>query len=768
MLVVFKLYFFFCRSYGQYRISGSIQDFVSGETIIGASVYDIFAKTSTNSNQYGFFSVKTESSATKVRISHIGYIADTITLTLTKDTNIVFVLKPFILEEVIIRQQSQERNTVGSFSLPIARLKSLPMLLGEKDLLKALAATPGISTGQEGSAGLYVRGGTPDQNLILLDEAPVYNVSHLFGFLSVFNPDALKNVTVYKAGFPARFGGRLSSVIDVNMRDGNNKSKQGEWGIGLINSRFLMEGPLKRNKTSYLISARTTNIGLFTMPQRILVELGKANAYNSYWLYDLNAKVNHRINDKNHFFFSIYSGYDFYSSQQTNRQYNEQLKLNWGNLTSTLRYSRIFTPKLFGRAVVTYSHFIYNFNTSNTTPLPQSNETSTTSRQSQSAIKDWSIKLGFDYVHSSSYTLKTGLETTYHQYEPNLSREIIDNEIASVNDNKILAYEQAMYVENEYQPSKWLILNGGFRTTLFSVTNKTYHSIEPRLSINFLLPKDWAIKMGSSQMQQYIHLLTNNGIGFSNDIWVPATDKAPPQRAQQVALEIIREWPKYGIEFSAGGYYKTMNGLIDFRQGNNILGSYQQDWQDAIEINGIGRAYGAEFFLNKKQGKFTGWLSYTLAWSERKFAKINNGAWYPQKYDRRHNFTAILNYKLSSKWSFASNWVFQTGHAVTLPKANMIDVFGLVQYIYEGRNQFRMPNYHRLDIAFTKTYVRKNNKEAGWSFGVYNVYNRQNPYLLDIKTLSRFENNIIIADRVEIRQLSLIPFLPYVGHHRKF
>ena len=754
--------------FGQNSVVGIVQDSTTGEAIIGCPVYAPASKIGTTTNQYGFFSLQIPGNKVLLRLSHVGYTSDTILVTFHKDTTLIFALKPQTLQEVTIRNDNQESSPVGALSLPVARLKAIPMLLGEQDLLKALATTPGISTGQEGSAGLYVRGGTPDQNLILLDEAPVYNVAHLFGFLSVFNPDALKNVDVYKAGFPARYGGRLSSVIDVTMRDGNNQHKQGEWGIGLINSRFLIEGPLKKNKTSYLFSARTTNIGIFTLPQRLFVKLGREQMYNSYWLYDLNAKFNHRFDAKNQLFFSVYSGYDFYRSEESDRQYKEQTKLNWGNLTSTLRYSRIFSPKLFGRAVFTYSRFVYNFNTSNTVPIGSSNEAITTSDNSQSSVRDWSVKLGFDYVQSPKYTIRTGLEATNHRYNPNRNQQIAGNVPPVTNDNVIAANEYALYVENEYKPTEWLILNGGLRTTAFEVLNKTYHSFEPRLSANFLFQNDWSLKVGYSLMQQYLHLLTNNGIGFSNDIWVPATDKVPPQRSYQTAIEFSKNWPKRSIELSVAGYYKTMTNLIDYRQGSSILGGFEQDWQNLIETGGIGRAYGAEFFLNKKQGKLTGWVSYTLSWSERQLANINNGNWYPFKYDRRHNFTVTANYKLTKKWSAAANWTYQTGHAVTLPKAAMADVFGRPMYIYGGRNQFRMPDYHRLDLSFTKTYLRKNNKEAGWSFGLYNAYNRQNPYLLDLKTLVKSENGKPTPDRIEIRQLSLIPVLPYISHNRKF
>ncbi|MFN4144442.1 MAG: TonB-dependent receptor plug domain-containing protein [Runella sp.] len=760
-------------SYGawsQQRISGTVRDAATGELVIGCTLQQSSSQAGAITNQYGFFSLVIAGPKVRLRVSHIGYRPDTLSLTLLRDTLLTIYLSSQTLEEVTVRESRQIYAPPGMLHLPVSRLKAVPMLLGEQDIFKALATTPGISTGQEGSAGLYVRGGSPDQNLILLDEAPVYNVSHLFGFLSVFNPDALKNVEVYKAGFPARYGGRLSSVIDVTMRDGNSQNTQGEWGIGLINSRFLFEGPLKKNKTSFLFSARTTNLGILMLPQRLIVEAGKDQMYSTYWLYDLNLKVNHRFDDKNQLFISMYSGYDFYQGEQRDRDYRERLQLNWGNITSTMRYTRIFSSRLFGKAVFTYSKFRYNFNTYNKIPIQQNQKNEETSEQSSSYLRDWSWKATIEYALQKNCLLKSGVELITHLYNPSLNQQKIEGVLHTTQTNPIRANEYAIFGELEYQPISWLFFNVGLRTTLFQLTDQTYRSFEPRFNANIVFKKDWSIKIGQSQMQQYLHLLTNNGIGFSNDIWVPATSLVPPQRSYQSAIEIVKHWPKLGIEWSVGGYFKTMRDIIDYRQGADLVGNYSQDWQKLIELNGIGRAYGGEMFINKKQGKLTGWISYTLAWSQRQFANINQGNWYPFKYDRRHHFATTLNYNLSTKWTFSSNWTYQTGHAVTLPKAAMTDVYGKIIYIYGGRNQFRMPNYHRLDLAFTKTYLRKNQKQASWSFGVYNAYNRQNPYLLDLKTLVRQGNTpqSVVPDRIEIRQLSLIPVLPYISHSRKF
>ncbi len=758
-------------------ISGKILEANSEEVLIGASVYVPILKKGTNTNQYGFFSLKIPSGTYEIVVSYVGHNPQKILIDTQKQN--VFTIKlegVRILEEVVVRSGKDDFREVGVTSISLAKLKEIPTILGESDVLKALAFTPGVTNGAEGSAGLYVRGGTPDQNLVLLDEAPIYNTSHVFGFLSIFNTDAIKNIDLYKGGFPARFGGRLASVLDISMKDGNKTESKKEISFGILSSRFLVEGPLSKGKSSYMFSGRTMNTGFIFLPSYIKRWTGKnLREFTSIWFYDINAKMNFTINDKNQVYFSVYNNYDYWlnAEQVTNRK--SETKLNWGNTTSTLRYNHVFSNNLFAKFAVIYSGFNYVF--SNQADVTANTKTTTTGFAVNNNIRDWIIKTGIEYTPSTTYTLRAGAEHVWHRFEPGSVEVInIENEITTtqISPNKpILTEESSIYAENNFQTDK-LRLNVGLRLANLSVDNTNYFSLEPRLSMTYRIHNQHDIKFGYSRMRQFLHQLSSNGIGIPNDIWVTATAKVPPSQAQQIdlgwdfRLDEIKRW-----ELSLDGYYKTMRNLIDYPQGADIVTNFKQNWQDLVIKNVEGKAYGIEFMLRKNTGKFNGWVSYTRSISERRTEEINNGNWFPSRFQRENNLAVVLNTRLGKKWSISANFVYQSGFPVTLPEAVGLGLDGSPKLIYTDRNNARMPDYHRADIGFTKRFLTKRKHEAQFNFGVYNVYNRPNPYYLEPSVNSKYVElpnggGTTVFDNVSIKLKNVIPILPYMSYQIKF
>lgn len=761
--------------WGQSRtISGYVREAGSLEPLAGVSVYDNVQKKGTVSNQYGFFSLTLPVGRVAVRTSLVGYMPQILNFTLAKDTSMVIELGVVLLQEVVVKETQDRDRPVGNNKLTIQELKKIPALMGEVDVLRALTFIPGVMGGQEGNTGLYVRGGSPDQNLILLDDATIYSTSHLFGFLSVFNPDAIKSVELYKAGFPARYGGRLSSVIDIAMREGSKEKIKGEVGVGIINSRLTIEGPIQKGKSSFLVSGRFSNVALLTLPNTLAYRTKSSNEYSNYWFYDLNMKFNTQFKDQSQLFLSFYSGKDFFNSAERSRGTPDDItqnNLRWGNHTFTARYLRVLSPKVFSNVTLTRTGFRYDNGLSITSTL--NNKVETNALSQVSTIRDWALKFKIDYNVAPNYTLKTGIEGISHQYQPaNLT--IIRNSVRDTTQTNqtIVAPEVAIFVENNWNVLPNLSVNAGLRATAFRQNTTTYHSLEPRLSLNWAAPRDWVFKLGYARMTQYLHLLSNNAAGLPNDIWVPATDQVPPQRAWQIAGSVGKEF-RNGWEVAVETYWKSMNNLIDFKQGASIFNSYETDWQGIIEKQGIGKAYGAEFSLKKNKGDLTGWLSYTYSRSLRQFENINRAAWYPSKFDRPHNVAITASYVLSKRWSWAANWVYSTGNAITLPIGVQKTDARQPNFIYRGRNQERMPDYHRLDLSFNYQKATKKGNLKTWSFGVYNLYNRRNAYYID------FQNNAVVENpgqpnmsfktlSISVVQQSIFPILPYISYSLKF
>jgi hypothetical protein len=750
------------------RIFGKIQDAETGETLIGANLIDTVSKTGVTSNEYGFYSISVSKGIVTLEISYVGYQKNKILLTVSKDTNIDFTLSARIeLQTVVIKEKKNDRIEHGVVSLPIEKLKSIPMLGGEADVLKALAMTPGVTTGTEGTNALYVRGGTPDQNLILLDGATVYNTSHLFGFVSTFNPYALKNLTLYKGGYPARYGGRLSSIIDITMKEGNNKRRDGDFSIGLVNSGINLEGPIKKDESSYMVSGRTAYLGLFTLPLKWMYNKNQRNSYTDFFMYDLNGKINFKLNKKSQLFMSAYSSND--ASTNATRGANNSSYItdfNWGNQTATIRYAYTLSKNVFLSTMLNYNRFNYKIITKGENDKNLGNFR----LDNLSSIRDLSNKLNLDWALNGHNQVRLGWEINKHQFRPNfISKRENSGDTININSNLIQnALSYAAYIEDNIKINKFLTTNLGLRLVQYAYQSKPYNSFEPRLSLQASITEGGAIQASYTQMKQFIHLLSTSSANLSNDIWVPATNIAPPQSAEQWALSFSKNWEKLKLEFQIETFYKRMNNQIDYRTGTNFFFTNNGTWENVIEKNGLGRAYGFEFFLRKEAEKWNGWISYTLSWSERKFDNINQGLWYPIRYDRRHNLAIVGEKKLSDKWTLAANFVLSSGAAVTLPDTYYKNIFDKPTPIYLKRNNQRMPLYNRLDVSLKKSYITANRREAAWIFSVYNVYGYPNAFSVNYADLSDFEiiSNITGVNGVTERK-TLMRFIPGVSYNLK-
>jgi CarboxypepD_reg-like domain/TonB-dependent Receptor Plug Domain len=780
-----------------FTISGVVKDAASEESMISAAVVDIKSKSGVVTNNYGFYSLTLPQGKTTLLVTFVGYKPQKIDFNLRRDTVIDFSLgegSELQTVEVSAKKQDRIENQVQTsrINVPIEQIKKIPALLGEVDVLKVLQLLPGVQAGGEGQNGLYVRGGSPDQNLVLLDGVPVYNVSHVGGLFSVFNGDAIKNVTLTKGGFPARFGGRLSSIIEIDMKEGNMKEFHGEGGIGIVASRLTLEGPIVKNKASFMVSARRTYLDVLAAPfiknaanqtdNRGGAASTSTNDINlALYFYDLNAKVNWKINDKHRLYLSAYNGrdilgFDVATTQNTAVVNTNTIKsgLNWGNITSALRWNYVINKKLFANTTATYTNFNFNLYTG----VEQIRDTAKTSIIGNylSGINDWSGRIDFDYLPNPNHRIRFGLGSIYHTYNPGalqVEASLANLKLDTVQGNALkFSTESSIYVEDEMKIGRLLKANVGLHATLFNVEGKTYQSIQPRINLNYPLSNSVALKASFASMQQYINLLTNENIGLPTDLWVPSTAKIKPQDSWQAVIGAAKT-VKDEYEVSIEGYYKAMNNVISYKEGTSFLGS-QNNWEDKI-TQGKGTAYGAEIFVQKKEGRLTGWVGYTLSWNKRQFEDINSGIEYPFKYDRRHDFKVVGSYKFTDNFSFTSTWVYGTGNAITLyTEAFALPTvsttrgfeFNSTQYAVSAvgdRNAYRMPNYHRLDVNFEWKKQKKRFLRT-WSVGAYNAYNRANPYSLTQSTTT-------VGNRTNVpiyRQVSLIPIIPSVTYGFKF
>ena len=773
-LVLVLLCVSFCAMAQKATVNGYVKDAATGEVLIGATILHTTSRSGTTANVHGFYSITLKTDTCTLIYSYVGYKPIRLSFSLQKDTVLnVTLASSGQLEEVVIdaarADEIQEMTKMSSITLNAEQIKSLPALLGEVDVLKILQLMPGVKS-SEGSTGMYVRGGGPDQNLMLLDGVPVYNASHLFGFFSVFNADAISRVELIKGGFPARYGGRLSSVIDINMKDGNMNEVHGEGSIGLIAAKIAVEGPIIKDKTSFLFSARRTYIDAIVRP----FIRASSNEDAGYYFYDLNTKVNHIINQKNRIYLSAYMGDDeaYINSRTdvviddgTKREVENSAGLKWGNLITALRWNHVLGPRLFSNVTATYSKYKFAVY-SEYDGVTFNGEPEFYQQEYRSGIRDWSGKVDFDFIPTPNHYVRFGGQSIWHLFTPGVIQlQANSRPDTTFGGRKVYATEISAYVEDDIRIGSLFKLNVGVHGSAFAVDDRFYHSLQPRVAARFLAGRDFSVKASYASMTQYIHLLSNAGLGLPTDLWVPATARVRPQQANQVAVGVAKTH-KSAYEFSIEGYYKTMSNLIEYSDGSSFI-DVNSDWQDKVATGGIGNSYGTELLVQKKAGNMTGWVGYTLSSTNRKFEQLNFGKWYPYKYDRRHDVSVAMSHNWNKKMDFSMAWVFGTGNAVTLPTAYYTAshqvspgyplLFWDVDY-YGGRNAYRMRTYHRLDlsISFMK---EKRWGERKWTIAVYNAYNRKNPFYID----SEMRN----GQRVFV-QYSLFPIIPSIAYSFKF
>jgi hypothetical protein len=770
----------------RYTISGTVTDQASGEHLIGATVRDLKSGKGTVTNTFGFYSLTLPADSALIAITYIGYKPEAFRLLLSANVeqNVGMVDNSTLKEVEVVAQRYErveERAQMGRIDIPIQQIKNVPAFLGEKDVLKALQLLPGVSGGGEGQSGIYVRGGGPDQNLILLDGVPVYNVSHLFGFFSVFNPDAVKDVSLIKGGFPARYGGRLSSVIEINMKEGNENEFHGEGTIGLVASKLTLEGPIKKGKSSFIVSGRRTYIDILARP---LIKAGfrsdGGDGVVGYFFDDVNAKVNYRLGKKDRVYLSFYTGKDkFYSNfGDKDPEYEDRFKagLGWGNITSALRWNHIWNPKLFANTTLTYSRYRFNTQTGFESRELENGSVVAEDRFDLnyfSGIDDVAAKIDFDYVPSPEHYIRFGANAILHTFRPGTFRssyyssdgdfDTLSYSANYVQDN-VRATEFAAYAEDDWKINSQWRVNYGLHFSGFALSGKPYVSFQPRLNARYLFGMGWSLKAGFSTMRQYIHLLTNETIGLPTDLWLPTTRRVKPQDAWQAALGAAKTLGK-DYEFSVELYYKEMKNVIAFKEGASLL--QFQGWEDRVS-QGNGTAYGAEFFVQKKTGKLSGWVGYTLSWATRQFDDINFGKVFPYKYDRRHDFEITGSYQFTKRFSMSGSWVYSTGNAVTFGTSKYLGPGGYYDsYLQQvthtpERNNFRMPSYNRLDIGFEFTKQKRRYKRT-WAFGAYNAYNRKNPFFLFTE-----DERVNGENRTVLKKAALFPVIPYIAWSFKF
>lgn len=756
-------------------LSGYMRDGATGESLIAGTIYVKGADVGAQTNTYGFYSLSVPPGKYTVIYSYVGFNTLTMEMDLTKNTSYNAELSSgTTMKEVKIVGGRKDENVtkadMGTVSLSIGRIKQLPVLFGEVDVLKTLQLLPGVQSAGEGNSGFYVRGGGPDQNLVLLDDAVVYNTGHLFGFFSVFNGDAIKDVTLIKGGAPANYGGRLSSVVDVSMKEGNMKEFHGEGGIGLIASRLTLEGPIKKEKGSFMISGRRTYIDVLARPFSSQLE------NTGYYFYDANIKANYKLGDKDRLYLSGYTGVDKFKFANSRGTFRADIP--WGNNTATLRWNHQFSSKLFANTTLVYNDYDFASNF----------RQNTFSVKLASGIRDYNAKTDFDYYTSSNHHIKVGAIYTNHKFIPNqVSGQLDTIKLEPNNAFTKYAHEAGVYILDDFDPTDWLKVNVGLRYSFFGQVGpytgykldatgaatdsvkygkgeiaKTYGGWEPRLNLRFALNDVSSIKTSVAQSYQYIHLVSNNGSTLPTDVWAPSTYLIRPQRALQYSAGYFRNFLDNKLEASVEVYYKDMYNQLQYREGYtpNTIRDPELEY-----VVGKGTAYGTEFFLNKTKGDFTGWIGYTLSWTYQEFESLNNGERFPLKYDRRHNLSVVANYKLNEKWSLSGVFVYGSGNAITLPTSYYFIDGELVQ-LYSKINAYRLPAYHRLDLSanYTPKPKKQHRWQGSWAFSVYNAYNRQNPYFLYV------DNSGTVSGGIDIKayMVYILPVVPSITYNFKF
>jgi len=749
-----------------YTISGSIKSKNNGEYIIGASIKVLNSDLGTNSNEYGFYSISLVPNTYQIVFSAIGKKPDTLTIQLANniEKNISLLEANYELTSVtVVSTKSTGRSVIGSQmgieKLSVQEAKNIPVIFGEKDLLKTIQLLPGIKSAGDGNSGIFVRGGSTDQNQIILDEANIYNAAHLFGFFSTFNSDAIKDIAVYKGGMPAQYGGRLSSVLDVRMNEGNNQNTSVSGSLGLISAKLNVEGPIQKNKSSFLITGRRTYADAF-------LKLDEKYKDNQLFFYDLNMKINYELGKKDKLYLSGYFGKDVLN-------YNKQFELFWGNGTGTMRWNHIFNSRLFLNTSLVFSNYNYEFKVKN----------GTNDVRIFSQIRDWNIKQDYQYNINNKNNVRFGWSSIYHIIRPG---EITSNATSSINDkiqDTRYSFENAIYASNVFKPNKKVNITLGARLSAFNVMGggnfynidekgtiidtikyakgkvvKTYYNLEPRISIGYMLNTNTSIKVAYTRNAQYMHQITNSNGSNPLDKWASTSNIIQPQISNQFSIGYYANLLSNTYEFTTEAYYKDMENVLDFRNGADL---FLNETVEAQLLFGKGRAYGIEFMLKKKTGKLTGWISYTLSKSERKIIGINLNKWYNATQDRTHDIAIVGIYQVNKKWTISSNFIFYTGSAVTFPTGKY-QVNGQTAYYYTNRNANRMPNYHRLDVGATMQLKKTKKWTKELVFGLYNLYGRENAFTIN------FKDNKDNPNVTEISQTSLFRWVPSISYNFKF
>jgi hypothetical protein len=750
----------------KYTVSGYVRDASSGEELIGASVRVAnLENTGAVTNAYGYFSITLPEGSYSLLVQFVGFQSEERKIELTGDLKLTFELKDnTTLGEVVVEAERADQNVtdiqMGVDKLDMREINKIPVLMGERDIIKTIQLRPGVKNGGEGTGGFFVRGGAADQNLILLDEATVYNASHLLGFFSVFNSDALKDVTLYKGTQPAEYGGRLASVLDVRMKDGNNKKFGVDGGIGLISARLNVEGPIVKDKGSFTIAGRRTYADIFL---KLSNDEGLKNT--QLYFYDLNAKANYKINDRNRIYLSGYFGRDVLG-------FRNLFGLDWGNATGTLRWNSLISDKLFSNTTFIYSEYNYKI----------SIDFGGQKAEIRSRIQNYNLKQDFQYYINSENRIKFGVNSLFHRILPG-KLALEDNPIPDTKENNRYAWENAAYISHEWKPISRLGFEYGLRLSTFTLVGqgdfygfdydgnitdtislrsgqfgKTYVNLEPRVGINFLLNEKQSLKLFYGRNTQNLHLLSNTTTGSPTDLWIPSSYNVKPEISDQLSLGYFRNFWSNKFEFSVETYYKWLQNQIDYKDGAQL--GINQSVESEL-LYGDGRAYGVEFLFRKKVGKITGWVGYTLSRVERRIEGINDGRYYPARQDRTHDVSFVLVYQILPRLNVAATWVYYTGNAVTFPSGKY-EVMGQVVNYYTERNGYRMPDYHRLDLGITFDGKKRKRFESSWNLSIYNVYARENAFTIT------FREDPNDPSKTQAVQTSLFRIIPSLTYNFKF
>jgi hypothetical protein len=793
-LLFFQFLFLIIIAQNKSTLSGYVNDSKNGEALIGVKVFIPSLNQGAVTNNYGFYSLTVNSGVYSVEFRSGIYPSESKEVDLTKDVRLDVELGTNVkdLKEVVINAKKGDNvnsTKMGQIELDIEKIKTLPAFMGEVDVIKTIQLLPGVSSVSEGGQGFYVRGGGPDQNLVLLDEGVVYNAAHLFGFFSVFNADAVKSVNLIKGGMPANYGGRMSSVLEVNMNEGNNKQFKVKGGLGAISSRLTIEGPLKKDKGSFIVSARRTYIDLI---MKAAIPDTSPFAGSSYFFYDFNAKFNYKITEKDRIFLSGYYGKDVFNFEDRNGGFNA--KMPWGNGIAALRWNHLFSNKLFMNMTTTFSDYQFSFG----------------SKQDEfrfelfSGVRDMGTKVDFSYFPNSKHSIKWGADYIYHTFTPTSVSAQTDSVVFNTGvAQKLYSHETAFYVLDDFELNDVIKINAGLRYSMYHHVGpfirynkgdgistpdteihyskgdviKFYNGLEPRISTRFLLPDKSSIKAGYSYNYQYVHLTSLSAVSLPTDIWYPSTDKAKPEIGWQASIGYFRNFMNDMFETSVEIYYKKMNNMIEYKEGA-VPGDEVNDNTDNLLVYGTGWAYGIEFFIKKAVGKFTGWIGYTWAKTDRRFPDLNEGMIYPAKYDRRHDLSVVGTYKLNDRWTFSTSFIYATGNTLTLPSSWYVQEQNLL-FNYGARNSTRMAPYHRLDLSATlynKEYKTKTDAQgneikvkkkvkSNWAFSIYNVYSRANPFFLYVDNDGKFLDGDF---KITVKQVSLFPIIPSVTWNFEF